>query len=151
MPLQRAIGDKLLPAWFAFVQPNGGIGWQMVPKLYSLVIAFVTNLTDIYKFLFMFIFDIKLQTKSTFKFFPTSVAKPVRFFASALNWMHPFDMLIQIIFETSVITTVFAIVDMSQLLCEHLFFGRLINYTLSQGSNARQRYTTKVKSISNCT
>ena len=52
----------------------------------------------------MFIFDIKLQTKSTFKFFPTSVAKPVRFFASALNWMHPFDMLIQITFETSVIT-----------------------------------------------
>jgi hypothetical protein len=38
----------------------------------------------------------------------------------------PFDMLIQIIFETSVITTVFAIVDMSQLLCEHLFFGRYI-------------------------
>jgi hypothetical protein len=67
------------------------MGWQMVPKLYSLVIAFVTNLTGIYKFLFMFIFDMKLQTKSTFKYFPQvpSFNNPANFAIKIVTFCFP--------------------------------------------------------------
>lgn len=118
MPLQRAIAVKFLPARFAFVQPNGGMGRQMVLQLYSLVISFATNITGIFKFLFMVIFDMKFQTKSTFKFFP-----------------QPFDMLIQVTFDTSVITAVFAVVDMTQVLWyigRYIYSDKLEVFTFNQ-------------------